>query len=448
MRALPKKTIFLKLRSNSSTKSLKGVSFTAIAKRMFFTSMVDSNYSSKISQIIRAINSEVSDDNRCGIHTIAIKSALNLETSVATSLISFDLHLNDLESARSLFYFMPKKDFISWNAIISGLCKCGAFMEAINLFRSMQLCIYDHNLVSFLSVLPACANTGWLRYGRQIHGSTVRRELPLETSLQNSLIDSERYIPCQKSSISVQDKAHSDQRWRIHGVMEGISLRKEMIRPVYRSPSGRLLGLEPDYDTPASPYSRIDTFCSRLAPDRDPVSASASRLPHARSFALLCPLLLCRERTEKAEILFSSLQEKDLFCWSSMINGYGINGHGEKANLCFSRMIDHGWKSNEIVLISLLSACSHSGLLNEWWKWFSSMEEKFGVIPCLAHYACMVDLLGSEGKVESALELVRMMSFESDASIWTALLNWCGTSDGDLKVTEVTTEKLVSIDSR
>lgn len=543
------KTRFLKLRSNCSTKLLKKASFTAT--RMFFSSAtgrIDSNYSRKVSQIIRAINSEASDDIKCGIHTIAIKSALNLEAAVATSLISFYLHLNDLESARSLFYLITTKDLISWSALISGLRKCGEFMEAINVFRSMQSCFHNPNLVTFLGVLPACANTGSLQYGKQIHGSVVRRELHLEASLQNAIID--MYVKCNKTNAasSVFDAMEKKDTISWMNLIIGCIENGELWKAIDYFSRMRTSQMEPgeiivrnliakchqvncfkfgielhcccikngllalasigtailkmyanfkevemaqilfrdlqhkDHIT----WSAMISVCSQT---KQPIRAlnlfkdmvtenvrvneitlvsllqacsllgalQLGRCTHGRLTKLgyNCNVFVISSLINfycklgipgKAEILFSGLQENDLVCWSSMINGYGINGHGEKAIRSFSFMLECGLMPNEIVFTSLLSACRHRGLLDDGLQWFNSMEEKFGVPPCLAHYACIVDLLGSKGKVERALEFIRTMPFEPDASIWIALLNWCGTSDGDLKVAEVAAEKLVRID--
>ena len=92
--------------------------------------------------------------------------------------------------------------------------------------------------------------------------------------------------------------------------------------------------------------------------------------------------------------MFDRIECKDVICWSSMINGYGMNGCGEKALEAFSKMLKQpGLQPNDVVFISVLYACRHCGLVSQGLKWFSCMEKKYGVVPTLEHYACMVDLL-------------------------------------------------------
>ncbi|KAK9273090.1 hypothetical protein L1049_017897 [Liquidambar formosana] len=129
-----------------------------------------------------------------------------------------------------------------------------------------------------------------------------------------------------------------------------------------------------------------------------------------------------------------------------MINGYGLNGYGTEALKTFADMLHCGIKPNEIVFISVLSACSHCGLEYEGWSWFYSMEEKYGVPPKLAHYACMVDLLSRQGNIEEALEFVNKMPVEPDKRIWGALLAGCRLTPGSIEIAELVADRLVGLD--
>jgi pentatricopeptide repeat protein len=72
--------------------------------------------------------------------------------------------------------------------------------------------------------------------------------------------------------------------------------------------------------------------------------------------------------------------------------------------------------------VGVLSACSHTGLVDEGISLFYTMEQVYGVTPKPAHYTCMIDLLGRAGRLKEAQALVEEMSFEPDPSTWGALL--------------------------
>lgn len=129
-----------------------------------------------------------------------------------------------------------------------------------------------------------------------------------------------------------------------------------------------------------------------------------------------------------------------------MINGYAINGCGEEVLAYFSNMLSLGLKPNDVIFISVLSSCSHSGLEYEGWNWFYAMEEGYGIRPNLAHYACMVDMLSRQGNIEEALEFVYKMPIEPDKRIWGALLAGVQNTRGNSDILELVVKKLNSLD--
>ncbi|CAK9158662.1 unnamed protein product [Ilex paraguariensis] len=73
----------------------------------------------------------------------------------------------------------------------------------------------------------------------------------------------------------------------------------------------------------------------------------------------------------------------------------------------------------------VLSACSHSGLLDEGRMFFDSMIKEFGIVPNVHHYGCMVDLMGRAGLLDEAYQLILSMGIKPDATIWRTLLGAC-----------------------
>lgn len=144
--------------------------------------------------------------------------------------------------------------------------------------------------------------------------------------------------------------------------------------------------------------------------------------------------------------MFNDSPVKDLICWSSLIHGYGLNGRGDDALETFSNMLDSGMLPNDVVFVSVLSACSHCGLEDDGWYWFYRMQEEYGIKPKLAHYACMVDLLSRQGNVEEALNFVYNMAVEPDKRIWGSLLAGCRATRGSVEVAEQVAKRLIALD--
>lgn len=70
----------------------------------------------------------------------------------------------------------------------------------------------------------------------------------------------------------------------------------------------------------------------------------------------------------------------------------------------------------------MLSACSHTGLVDRGTEYFYSMNQEYGITANSKHYTCMIDLLGRAGRLDDAQNLMKSMPFEPDAATWGALL--------------------------
>ncbi|CAA7403745.1 unnamed protein product [Spirodela intermedia] len=110
------------------------------------------------------------------IHQLACKLPLILDPVVGTSLVSMYCKCGDLGAARKLFEEMPRRDVVTWNAIISGHALHGRGGEALKLFHEMtnNQGILP-NWVTFVAALSACAHAGMVGAGRRIFRSMRER---------------------------------------------------------------------------------------------------------------------------------------------------------------------------------------------------------------------------------------------------------------------------------
>jgi len=142
-----------------------------------------------------------------------------------------------------------------------------------------------------------------------------------------------------------------------------------------------------------------------------------------------------------ARLMFDRVEGKDVVCWTAMVTNYGYHGLVKEAITIFDQMGEAGVNLNHAVFTGLLSAYSHSGLLQEGKKYFGSMESIHGLEPKLNHYAFMVNILGRAGKLNEAQELIEKMPMEPDSSILGSLLGACRIY-GDLDLGERVADQL------
>ncbi|XP_020202044.1 pentatricopeptide repeat-containing protein At1g19720 [Cajanus cajan] len=82
-----------------------------------------------------------------------------------------------------------KPNVASWNSLISGFLQSRQKDKALQIFRRMQFFNMAPNLVTVLTILPACANLVAAKKVKEIHCCAVRRNLVSELSVSNTFID-------------------------------------------------------------------------------------------------------------------------------------------------------------------------------------------------------------------------------------------------------------------
>ena len=108
-----------------------------------------------------------------------------------------------------------------------------------------------------------------------------------------------------------------------------------------------------------------------------------------------------------------------------MISGFAQHGHGKEALQFFQQIQQAGMKPDKITFVGVLSACRHTGLVNEGWHYLDIMRHNHHISLAGEHCACMVDLLGRFGDLEKAEDFINSMHFEPDVVVWGSLLGAC-----------------------
>ena len=96
---------------------------------------------------------------------------------------------------------------------------------------------------------------------------------------------------------------------------------------------------------------------------------------------------------EAANALFLTKPCVDSVSWNAIIAALGQHGHGVQALELFEQMLKAGILPDRITFLTILSACSHAGLVREGQYYFNSMHRIYGITPGEDHYACLVDLV-------------------------------------------------------
>lgn len=299
-----------------------------------------------------------------------------------------------MSDALRVFDEMPNKDVVSWNAMIAGYAQNGLYDRAIELCEKMvALQKPKPDAGTMASILPAMSNTNQT----DIH--LIRKMF--DEMGKKDLVSWNAMIAIYANNSMSAEAVELFSRMEMAGV-EPDAVTLASVLPACGDLSALSLG------------KKIHEFIERKRMRPNLVLENALVDAYANCGSL-----------KAAREVFDGMNGKDVVSWTSIVSAYGMHGHGKEAIALFEQMRKSGLKPDLVAFISILSACSHSGLLNEGKYYFKCMTECYHFVPRIEHYACMVDLLGRSGHVDEAYDFILKMPIKPNERVWGALLGAC-----------------------
>ncbi|KAJ6820369.1 pentatricopeptide repeat-containing protein-like, chloroplastic [Iris pallida] len=149
---------------------------------------------------------------------------------------------------------------------------------------------------------------------------------------------------------------------------------------------------------------------------------------------------------EDAVGVFRLMGSRDTQAWSAMIVAYAIHGRGTEAIALFEEMLGDRVEPDGITFLGVLYACSHSGMVDQGLEYFRSMKSRrYGLVPGVKHYGCVVDLLARAGRLDEAYKFIDSLPIEPTPILWRTLLSACG-GHGNADLGKVVFERILELD--
>ncbi|XP_062094949.1 pentatricopeptide repeat-containing protein At3g09040, mitochondrial [Humulus lupulus] len=383
------------------------------------------------------------------VHCFAIKSGLETSLYAGSSLVDMYAKCGALEVAHEVFSAMPHWGVVSINVLIAGYCQIH-LEKAITLFQEMQSARLSPTDITYASLLDACNEATMLILGRQIHCVVLKRNLlygssdflrvsllgmylksqckveaeilfsefpnPKSTVLWTAIISGLTQNDCSDDALQLYQKMHSDNALPDQATFASV-LRASAV------------------SSSLTDGKEIHSLIFHTGYDQDELTCSALVDMYAK----------CGDVKSSVQVFQEMKTKKDVISWNSMIVGLAKNGYADDALSVFGEMKQKHIMPDDVTLLGVLTACSHSGKVAEGREIFNSMVNDYGVQPRVDHVACMVDLLGRWGLLKEAEELINKLNFKSDAMISATLLSVCKLHGDDLRGRRAA-EKLIELD--
>ncbi|ERM97726.1 hypothetical protein AMTR_s00121p00121190 [Amborella trichopoda] len=396
--------------------------------------------------IMASLSNELDSFGLCRcLHGFVVQIGLERDVSVSNSLLDMYTNFGDIDTACLIFERMAIRDLVTWTTMMGAYVLAGHALEALYLFPKAKASGIAPDVVSMVNLLAACGILGNLNCVKLIHSQVNTHGFGFYIPLGNSLIAA--YSKCrdmdsakmvfnimqEKSLVSwtamISGYVHNGQAaealWVLHQMVQtkDVDLDSVTLANVLAACSD-LASLEL--------CKQLHGFCIR----------GAFLLDHSVHNALIATYAKCGD-ARHANIVFDEISGIDTVSLNTIISGLGINGHGEAAITMFKAMLhDMNAKPDIITYLSVLAACSHSGLVKEGLMIFGRMIQVLE--PNSEHCACIVDMLARAGQLGEAREIMYGISGEPSLSAWGALLGGCRLS-GEVGLAQFVGEQLLEL---
>ncbi|XP_068660298.1 pentatricopeptide repeat-containing protein CRR2, chloroplastic-like [Aristolochia californica] len=379
--------------------------------------------------LLQSCIKEKSFRNGVKLHNQILEAGFERNHDLLPKLIKFYATCGYVDEARNLFDKFPKRglNVFMWTSMINGYIENKRTHQVFDFFREMLEVGVKPDSFTFSALLKASSSVGSPDLAMQLHSLVIKAGYSSSLSVMNSLIHVYGSLGDFDFAQQVFDGASSRDLVTWTSMIRTCSILKkyaESLELLSRMQQDE--GLKPNEVTIVSVLPACGFFSSlrRGQALHAYIIRGELDLNLFVGSALVSMYSQCGD-PEDAFRVFESMEERNVVLWTSMIEGFSMNGQFYSALKLFELMQEKGMKPNYITLVVILCACSHGGLVEDGWMIFKSMKEKFGIVPQVEHYACVADMLGRVGKLEEAEEFIKDMNIEPTASIYGSLLGAC-----------------------
>jgi pentatricopeptide repeat protein len=299
------------------------------------------------------------------IHDEVVKERL-LEKSVVlgNSLVDMYAKCGMLAKAQQVLEELPVRDVVTWSTLIAGYARREEGQKALDCFERMQREGLRPNAVTLVCALNACAITGSIGRGEEIHEEIVARGLlERHVGLANALVD--MYSKCGdlEKARRVLDELPARDVVTWNALIVGYA---------HRGQGQKALECFEQMMQREKLSPNEITFACVMKACANPESIDAGERIHKEIVdrGLLKQNLLvgtalvdmyCKcGMLGKARRIADGLRERDLVCWNALIAGYARQeDQGSEALACFERMQRESLSPDHFTFASVLKVCGN-----------------------------------------------------------------------------------------
>ncbi|KAJ8450587.1 hypothetical protein Cgig2_020224 [Carnegiea gigantea] len=299
------------------------------------------------------------------VHGFAIKVGFDRDVYVGNTLLLFYSSCSDLGSAQKMFEEMPERDIVSWNTMIGAFSANGCYEEAVGVFSGMKMGHgFMPNVVSVVSVLPACAELKDEMMATVIHGYVVKVGFIRHVTVRNALIDVYGKCGEVKSSRHVFDEAIEKNVVSWNAIITGFAHAGYYNGALNMF---RLMIVEEEKPNDVTISSVIPVLveveCFNAGMQIHGLSIRMGLDSDLFILNSLIDMYAKSGNSAEASSIFDNMSMKNVVTWNAMVANFAQNNHELAAMGLIRQMQALGEAPNAVTFTNMLPACGRIGAL-------------------------------------------------------------------------------------
>lgn len=357
------------------------------------------------------------------VHAEVAKEGFETVSHVGSLLVDVYVKSGLLADAREVFNELPNRDVVIWSALIAGYADRGLDEEVMNYIGEMRREGVSPNSVTFICGLKGCKSKDLVQ---KLHLESAKNGFDRDPIVGNTLVD-----------MYARQHALQEARWVFANLQVRciVSWTALIAGHVAHDACEKALNffkrmqrerVAPDAYT----FACIVKACGNvgvlnmgqnlhalivIAGFQDEAYVANALVEMYGKFGLLL----------EAWDVFYKLPCQDVILWSALLAGHALSGDTAVVFGLFTKMVRKGVQPDRVVFLSVLTACTHAGLVETGGLCFQLMRRTYGVSQAIEHHNCLVDLVARAGQLHEAVAMLDVVPVQPNIVTWVILLCAC-----------------------
>ncbi|KAJ0976417.1 hypothetical protein J5N97_018382 [Dioscorea zingiberensis] len=333
-----------------------------------------------------------------------------------------------LHHARKLFDQIPQPNTFAYNTLIRAYANSPFPVPSLRLFSQMLYCNRAPNSYTYTFVLKACARLSAIGEGEQLHGFMIKSGFGSDAFSTNGLVS--MYASCGRIELGRKLFDLSVEKDEVcwNSMLSGYAdcgLLDQARRLFDEMPEKGTVS----WNAMINGYVVIgDIGAARELFDRMPERNAESWNTLIAGYAKCGFVGMSRK-------LFDEMPEKNVVSWSAMITAYVQGGFPKEALDLYEEMKRVGMAPNWAAIVSVLSACSQLGALEQGVDVHAYAERNKMKVDSVIGTA-LIDMYAKCGCIDRALEIFDKLA-SKDVFSWTAMIGGLAVNGHGAKALEL-----------